>query len=48
MRTVSEDAIVEVPLRRWRDVAGSKLSATKVVTAGVDLARLAFHQRRRR
>lgn len=38
-------AIVEVPLRAWRDVAGSKLAPWAAAHAAVDLARLATRRR---
>lgn len=41
-------AIEEVPLRRWEDVAGSKLRPRDMAQAGVDLARIALDLRRRR
>jgi dolichyl-phosphate beta-glucosyltransferase len=39
---------LEVPLRRWADVAGSKLTASSWVRAGVDLAVIAAELERRR
>lgn len=38
---IDPDAMLEVPLRRWVDVAGSKLSLRGAVRAGFDLATLA-------
>ena len=39
---------LEMPLRRWADVAGSKLTASSWVRAGVDLAVIAAELERRR
>lgn len=44
---VPEDAIIEVPLLEWRDVAGSKLHASAAPRAALDLARIARARRRR-
>jgi glycosyltransferase involved in cell wall biosynthesis len=38
----------EVPLQRWSDVAGSKLSALAAIESGFDLARIAWDLRRPR
>ncbi len=40
------DAIAELPLQQWRDVAGSKLSAAAMARAALDLARIAQRLRR--
>jgi glycosyltransferase involved in cell wall biosynthesis len=40
-------AFVEVPLRAWRDVRGSKLRTTAMLRAGLDLVRISWHHRRR-
>ncbi len=45
---IDADGIVEVPLRRWRDVGGSHLTPRAAVTAGVDLVRIAVDGARRR
>jgi len=42
------DDFLEMPLRRWADVAGSKLTASSWVRAGVDLAVIAAELERRR
>jgi glycosyltransferase involved in cell wall biosynthesis len=36
----AEDRIYELPLERWTDVPGSKLSASQMIRAGADLSRL--------
>ena len=36
---------IEVPLKQWRDIGGSKVSAASSVKAGVDLALIARHLR---
>lgn len=38
------EAFVEVPLRAWRDVAGSKLGPGAAFTAATDLARIAINR----
>lgn len=38
-------AFLEVPLRAWRDVAGSKLRGATMLRAGVDLAHIALRHR---
>lgn len=43
---VRPQELVEVPLRAWRDVAGSKLRGANMVKAGADLARIAWRIRR--
>lgn len=40
-------AVLEHPLRRWTDVAGSKVKARDGLKAGADLARIALARRRR-
>ena len=44
---VAVDAMVEVPLREWSHVGGSKLGVRQAVRAAVDLGRLAIARRRR-
>lgn len=44
---IPADAMLEVPLREWSDVRGSKLGPRAAIRAGVDLARIAAAQRRR-
>lgn len=46
LREVGEAAVIEVPLRAWRDVGGSKLTARGVVQAFADLATIAVVLRR--
>jgi dolichyl-phosphate beta-glucosyltransferase len=41
------DAVIEVPLRRWHDVAGSKLGPLAMLRAALDLARVARETRKR-
>jgi hypothetical protein len=41
-------SFVEVPLREWRDVAGSKLGPSAALAAALDLATVARTARRRR
>jgi glycosyltransferase involved in cell wall biosynthesis len=43
---VPADAFFELPLDRWRDVGGSKLTLPSMVKAGVDVARIAARRRR--
>jgi glycosyltransferase involved in cell wall biosynthesis len=45
---VGPGGVVEVPLARWRDVAGSRLTPPAMARAGVDLVRIALDVRRRR
>jgi dolichyl-phosphate beta-glucosyltransferase len=45
---ISAHDIVEVPLRTWRDVPGSKLNATAMVGSAKDLALIALDLGRRR
>jgi dolichyl-phosphate beta-glucosyltransferase len=40
------DAIVELPLERWEDVAGSRLKARDFLVAGLDLAAIGWRYRR--
>jgi len=40
------DRFVEVPLRTWRDVGGSKLGVRSAIVAGLDLVRIALALRR--
>jgi len=42
------ERIVEIPLRTWKDVPGSKLQASAMLLAAGDLARIAFDLARRR
>lgn len=42
---VRADEMIEVPLRAWRDVAGSKLRGINMLRAGTDLARIAWRIR---
>jgi dolichyl-phosphate beta-glucosyltransferase len=42
------DGIVEVPLERWEDVAGSRLKARDFLVAGLDLAAIRWRYRRGR
>jgi glycosyltransferase involved in cell wall biosynthesis len=42
---VAPDRFVEVPLREWQDVAGSKLKSTAMAVAALDLARVAWRRR---
>ena len=42
MGGLSARHFIEVPLKEWRDVNGSKLSATAMVRSGIDLAMLAW------
>lgn len=42
---VPVSAFLEVPLRAWRDVAGSKLRGATMLRAGADLARIALQHR---
>lgn len=44
----SPGGIVEVPLREWHDVRGSKLRAGSMLKAGLDLVRIAWSVRRSR
>lgn len=44
---LTERAIVEVPLRVWRDVAGSKLTSRAMARAGLDLVAILRSRRRR-
>ncbi len=41
------DSVIEVPLRRWNDVAGSKLGPVAMLRAALDLARIARETRGR-
>jgi glycosyltransferase involved in cell wall biosynthesis len=41
------DAIIEIPLQHWHDVAGSKLGVLDMSRAALDLARVALELRRR-
>ena len=43
---LSLDDLEEVPLREWRDVAGSKLRFLEMLRAGVQLAALALRRRK--
>jgi dolichyl-phosphate beta-glucosyltransferase len=43
----STEAVIEVPLRAWRDVSGSKLGPTAMVRAAFELGRVAYDTRRR-
>ena len=46
-RLLSQDQdIIEIPLRQWRDVAGSKLRLRHIAIAGVDLVKIAIATRR--
>jgi len=45
---VARKAIVEVPLREWRDVPGSKLGLAQMTTVPLDLLRIAADLRGRR
>jgi hypothetical protein len=45
---VAPGRILEVPLRRWADQAGSKLRPRDMLASGMDLARIALDLRRRR
>lgn len=42
---IPPDGFIEVPLRAWRDVAGSKLRGATMLRAGADLARIALRHR---
>ena len=42
----TERAMVEVPLARWQDVRGSKLSAASALRSGLELGLIAHHLRR--
>ena len=42
-----QESFFELPLNRWRDVAGSKLTAAAMVKAGADVLALALRRRRR-
>lgn len=42
---VRPQEMIEVPLRAWRDVAGSKLRGVNMLKAGTDLARIAWRIR---
>lgn len=44
---LAQTDFVEMPLRSWEDVKGSKLSTSGMVGAAKDLARLAWQHRRR-
>jgi dolichyl-phosphate beta-glucosyltransferase len=48
LRRLDADRIVEVPLLRWRDVKGSKLSSKAMFRAGLDLLRIGAGAGRRR
>lgn len=43
----AEEAIVEVPLERWNDVAGSKVRPRDLLRTGLDLLRIAVRYRPR-
>ena len=43
--SLAPSAILEVPLKEWRDVDGSKLSMMSRVRAGLDLLALEFRYR---
>lgn len=45
---VAPSALVEVPLRAWRDVGGSKLGPAAAFAATLDVVRLGWSRRRRR
>ncbi|MCP4443898.1 MAG: glycosyltransferase [Myxococcales bacterium] len=48
-RMLAEDAvIIEVPLRRWIDVPGSKIGVKSMVKAGLDLVQIRSHLAKRR
>lgn len=48
-RLLAEDAqILEIPLRRWVDVPGSKIGFKSMVKAGLDLAMIHSHLAKRR
>lgn len=44
---LSQDEIVEVPLQRWEDVPGSKITAGDFVKTGIELGWIAWKIRRR-
>lgn len=44
--TSAERYLVEIPLRRWQDVQGSKLGLSGMLTAAGDLLRIRRHYRR--
>ena len=44
---VAPAAFVEIPLRTWRDVGGSKLGAASALAAGRDVVRVGWTRRRR-
>lgn len=48
LRSIPEDAFVEVPLDEWHHIEGSKLTARHMVTAGLDLLRIGRNLRRHR
>jgi glycosyltransferase involved in cell wall biosynthesis len=48
VKALDVSQIIEEPLRRWRDVPGSKVRPVHALRAAVDLARIAVDLRRRR
>jgi glycosyltransferase involved in cell wall biosynthesis len=44
---LTAERMIEVPLRAWRDVAGSKLRGANMLKAGLDLARIGVRARAR-
>jgi dolichyl-phosphate beta-glucosyltransferase len=48
MNGVPLNRLVEMPLRSWREVGGSKLRCSAIIQMGVDLARIGLDLRRRR
>ena len=45
---IPADQIIEIPLERWRDVSGSKLSCSGMIRAGIDLVLIHRDLTRRR
>lgn len=41
-------SVIEVPLKEWRDVSGSKMRPRAMIRAGIDLLRIGVRLRRRR